>query len=77
MIARASASERDGAGREHLHRDVAERGRLDRARDHRAAGGIGGELIQQAVARAAADDPDLARSGCRSSPRAIRAPRGT
>ena len=33
--------------------------------DHGAAGGVGGELVQQAVARSAADDPDLveARAG--------------
>ena len=47
------------AGREHLHRDVAERGRLDRTGEDGPAGGIGRELIQQPVARSAADDPDL------------------
>ena len=68
---------RHRAGRQHLHRDVAERGRLDRPGDDRAAGRIGGELIQQTIARAAADDADLLEATCRSAPPAIRAPRGT
>ena len=46
------------AGREHLHRDVAERGRLDRPGEHGPPGGVRRELIQQPVARSAADDPD-------------------
>src|SRR5436189_571943 len=50
---------RDGAGGKHLHGDVAERGRFDRAGEHGATGRIGSELVQQPVARTAADDPDL------------------
>ena len=63
MIVRASASDDHRAGREHLHRDVAERGRLDRAGDHGAAGRVRGELIQQAIARSAADDADFVERG--------------
>src|SRR5262249_27644700 len=47
------------AGAEHLDGDVAERGRLDRAGEHRPAGRVGGELVEQPVARPAADDADL------------------
>ena len=57
---RAGLGERvDRAGADHLHRDIAERGRFDRAGEHGAAGRVGGELIQQPVARSAADDVDL------------------
>src|SRR5262245_38890443 len=39
-----------------LDKDVAERGGLDRAGQHRFAAGVGGQLAQQLVAGAAADD---------------------
>ena len=39
-----------------LDEDVAERRRLGRARHHRQPAGVGGELAQQRVAGAAADD---------------------
>src|SRR5262245_38778443 len=48
-----------GPGREHLHRDVAERRRFDGAGNHRAPSGVSRELIQQPVARSAADDANL------------------
>ena len=44
-----------GAG---LDEQVAQRGRLDRAGDDRHAGGVGGELAEQRVLRAAADEVD-------------------
>ena len=59
MMRRASASEVDRAGRQHLHGDVAERGRLGRPGQHAPAGRVGGELIQQPVARSAADNLHL------------------
>ena len=46
-----------GAG---LHEHVAERGGLDRARDHLAAGHVGGQLVQERVLHAAADHVDRA-----------------
>ena len=48
MMARASAERADRAGRDHLHGDVAERGRFGRAGEHRPAGGVGRELGEQA-----------------------------
>src|SRR3954470_6386467 len=50
------ANRADGARCEHLHADVAERGRFDRPGDHGPPGRIGGELVQQPVARSAADN---------------------
>ena len=41
-----------------LHQDIAHGRGLDRAGEHGAAGGVGGELREQAVLRAAADDVD-------------------
>src|SRR6267143_5781153 len=46
----------DRAGGHHLHRDFAERGRLDRSGHDRSARRVGRELIQQVVPRSAADD---------------------
>ena len=59
MIGARLGERADRAGRQHLHRDVAERGGFDRPGDDGAAGGVRGELIEQPVARAAADDADL------------------
>ena len=47
------------SGGQHLHGNVAQRRRFRRPRQHSSAGGIGGELVQQAVLRTAADDADL------------------
>src|SRR5215467_14566025 len=64
----ASRGERwRGSGREHLHRDVAERGGLRGSGDHSAAGGVRCELVQQAILRSAADyanffEPDSGQS---------------
>ena len=41
-----------------MHEHVSEYGRLDRAGEDGATAGVGGELIEQHVARAAADDVD-------------------
>ena len=49
----------DSAGSHHLQADVAERSRLRGAGDHRAARGIGGPLLEQTIARSAADDANL------------------
>ena len=65
MMARASSSDDTLAGRQHLHGDIAERGRLDRSGDHRPAGRIGGELVEQTIARAAADHADFLEATCR------------
>ena len=59
MTARASDERTDGAGRHHLQADVAERGRLGRTGGDGAAGRIRGPLLQEAVARPAADDANL------------------
>ena len=48
----------DLAARPRLHEHVSEDGRLDRAGEDGTGAGIGGELIEQGVARAAADDVD-------------------
>ena len=56
MIALASARRSHRARGQHLHRDIPERGGFDRPGDNAPAAGVGGELIEQPVARAAADD---------------------
>ena len=50
------ATRPDGAERAGLHQRVAERGGLDRPGHDRQAAGVGGELAEQRVAGAAADD---------------------
>ena len=49
---------RDVAQRQRLHQDVPQRRRLDRPRDDAFARGVGGELAEQRVLRAAAGDVD-------------------
>ena len=53
------------AVRARLHEHVAERGRLDRAGEHRQPGAVGGALAEQRVQRAAADDVDRRRRRAR------------
>ena len=59
MMALASASERTVPVASSLHRDVSERRRFDRPGQHGAAGRVGRELIEQPVARSAADNADV------------------
>ena len=47
------------AGRDHLHGQVPECGRFDRAGDDGPTGRVGRELVEQAIAGSAADDLDL------------------
>ena len=69
----------DEPERPRLDEDVADRRRLDRAGDHRAARGVRGELAQQGVLRAAADDVDdldrPARQAARRRRSSARTPR--
>ena len=54
---------RNGTESSGLHRDVPQRGRLHGAGDHLDAQGVGGELVQQGVAAASADDVQTRRQG--------------
>ena len=77
MIAARLVERGHRAGRQHLHGDVAKRRRFDRTGDDRAAGGVGGELIEQPVARTAADDPDFVDPAAGQRLERIDARRGT